>query len=213
MNVIEMQKACDVGLDKANSPWYSSDEKDYYLNKAQFEFAETRHTFFEKDERIRKELLPLVRVVSAINSSTVNYSAVPEFMFTLSISGVFNKVCGEGTSTQSVHPLQLDDEFMVEKDPFNKSADDNPNYIEENTGVDSVAIIKSDTTPLSYTLKYLKIPRSVFRDIDNPINNIDSEMPIFTHDEIVSIAVRMMLANTEQVQGYKLQNNEIQNEN
>ena len=155
MNVIEMQKACDVGLDKANSPWYSSDEKDYYLNKAQFEFAETRHTFFEKDERIRKELLPLVRVVSAINTSTVNYSAVPEFMFTLSISGVFNKVCGEGTSTQSVHPLQLDDEFMVEKDPFNKSADDNPNYIEENTGVDSVAIIKSDTTPLSYTLKYL----------------------------------------------------------
>ena len=100
MNVIEMQKACDVGLDKANSPWYSSDEKDYYLNKAQFEFAETRHTFFEKDERIRKELLPLVRVVSAINTSTVNYSAVPEFMFTLSISGVFNKVCGEGTSTQ-----------------------------------------------------------------------------------------------------------------
>ena len=38
-------------------------------------------------------------------------------------------------------------------------------------------------------------------------------MPIFTHDEIVSIAVRMMMANTEQVQNYQLQQNEIANEN
>jgi hypothetical protein len=38
-------------------------------------------------------------------------------------------------------------------------------------------------------------------------------MPIFTHDEIVNIAVRMMMANTEQIQNYQLQQNEIANEN
>ena len=213
MDIIEMQEACDTGLDKANSPWYTSTEKDYYLNKALHEFAESRYRFFEKDERVRKELLPLVRSTAGANTSIVNYGIIENFMFTLSLSGIFNKVCGVGTSLEPIRPIQLDDEIGMQKDPFNKSGDDNPQYIEENNGVDDIAIIKSDTTPLSYTLKYLKIPRTVFRDVDNPSNNINSEMPIFTHDEIVSIAVRMMMANTEQVQNYQLQQNEIANEN
>lgn len=214
MNIIEMQDACDRGLDKANSPWYTSTEKDYYLNKAHHEFAETRYKRFEFDERIRKELLPLVRRTTGVNTSTVNYTAIPQFMFTLSLGGVFDKVCGNGTSFESIAPLQIDDENEIQKDPFNRSANDNPLYTEENDGNgNDVALILSDTVPASYVLKYLKIPRTVFRDINNPSNNINSEMPIFTHDEIVSIAVRMMMANTEQVQSYQLQQNEIQNEN
>jgi hypothetical protein len=213
MDIIEMQDACDVGLDKANSPWYTSAEKDYYLNKAHHEFAESRYRNFEKDERTRKELLPLVRTSSGANTDTINYSNIPDFMFTLSIGGVFNKMCGKGTSLKGVHPLQLDDEFDVEEDPFNLSADDNPNYVEENLNGDDVAIIKSTTTPLSYKLKYLMIPTTVFRDVNNPSNNVNSIMPIFTHDEIVSIAVRMMMANTEQFQNYQVQEREIQNEN
>jgi len=213
MNIIEMHDECDLLLDKANSPWFSSQEKDKFLNRAQHEFAETRYKFFEKDERTRKELLPLVRTSTGLATSIVNYSAIQDFMFTLSLSGIFNKVCGIGTSLKRVHPLQLDDEIGVESDPFNKSADDNPNYIEENDGTDNIAIIKSDTTPVSYSLKYLKIPLTVFRDINNPSNNINSEMPIFTHDEIVNIAVRMMMANTEQQLNYQLINNEIKNEN
>jgi hypothetical protein len=213
MNIIEMQDACDLLLDKANSPWYTSTEKDDFLNRAHHEFAETRYRNFEKDERTRKELLPLVRTSSGANTDTVNYSAISDFMFTLSLSGIFNKPCGVGTALRSIHPLQIDDEFTVEEDPFNKSADDNPNYVEENNGTDNVAIIKSDTTPISYKLKYLMIPTTVFRDVSNPANNVDSIMPIFTHDEIVSIAVRMMMANTEQIQNYQLQQNEIRNEN
>jgi hypothetical protein len=200
-------------LDKANSPWYTSGEKDDFINRAHHEFAETRYRFFEKDERVRKELLPLVRKSAGSNTDTVNYTAIADFMFTLSLSGVFNKVCGSGTSIQGISPLQIDDEFEIEKDPFNKSADDNPLYVEENDGTNDIAIIKSDTVPLSYTLKYLKIPRTVLRDVNNPSNNINSEMPIFTHDEICNIAVRMMMANTEQQLNYQLQQQEIANEN
>lgn len=213
MTIIEMHQKCDLLLDKANSPWYTSAEKDSFINEAQNEFVETRYKLFEENERIRKALLPLVRNSVGANTSIINYDVITEFMFTLSLSGMFNKVCGTGTKLQRVHPLQLDDEIGVESDPFNKSADDNPNYIEYNDGVNNIAQIKSDTTPLSYTLKYLKRARSVFNDTNNPLNNIDSEMPIFVHDEIVSIAVREMLANTEQIQGYQLQQNEIQNEN
>jgi len=213
MNIIEMQDACDVGLDKANSPWYTSTEKDYYLNKAHHEFAETRYRNFEKDERTRKELLPLVRKSTGVNTATVNYTTIQNFMFTLSLSGVFPKPCGNGTSLEAIKPIQIDDEVEMQKDPFNKAADDNPQYTEENDGVNDIALIISNTVPSSYVLKYLEIPRTVFRDVNNPANNIDSIMPIFTHDEIVSIAVRMMMANTEQVQNYQLQQNEIANEN
>ena len=43
-----MHDECDLLLDKANSPWFSSQEKDKFLNRAQHEFAETRYKFFEK---------------------------------------------------------------------------------------------------------------------------------------------------------------------
>jgi len=213
MNIIEMQDECDLLLDKANSPWYSSTEKDKFLNRAHHEFAETRYRNFEQDERTRKELLPLVRKSTGVNTAIVNYTAIPSFMFTLSLSGIFDKVCGNGTSFEKISPVQIDDDAEMQKDPFNKAANDNPQYTEENDGTNDVAIIQSDTVPASYILKYLEIPRTVFRDVNNPANNIDSIMPIFTHDEIVSIAVRMMMANTEQVQNYQLQQNEIANEN
>lgn len=213
MNIIEMQEACDLLLDKANSPWFTSKEKDDFLNRAHHEFAEVQYRLFEKDERIRKELLPLVRSSSGANTAIVNYSAITDFMFTLSLSGMFNKTCGSGTALKQISPIQLDDEFGIESDPFNKSADDNPNYIEYNDGTNNIAQIKSDTIPISYSLRYLMIPRTVFRDINNPSNNINSIMPIFTHDEIVNIAVRMMMANTEQQLNYSFQQNEINNQN
>jgi len=213
MNIIEMQDMCDLLLDKANSPWFTSSEKDDFINRAHHEFAEKRYRLFEKDERTRKELLPLVRTSSGANTNIVNYSAIPDFMFTLSLSGIFNKTCGVGTSLKKISPQQLDDIIEMESDPFNKSADDNPNYIEENDGTNDIATILSDTTPISYSLKYLMIPTTVFRDVNNPANNVDSIMPIFTHDEIVNIAVRMMMANTEQQLNYQLINNEISNEN
>lgn len=213
MNILEMHQACDLLLDKANSPWFTAKEKDDFLNRAHHEFAEARYRDFELDERTRKELLPLVRSMTVNNSAIVNYSAIQDFMFTLSLSGVFNKTCGTGTAFNKISPIQLDDYAEMQSDPFNKSADDNPNYIEINDGTNNIAEIKSDTTPISYTLKYLKFPRTVFLDVNNPANNIDSEMPIFTHDEIVNIATRMMMANTEQQLNYQLINNEIKNEN
>jgi len=213
MTIIEMQEMADLLLDKANSPWFTSSEKDDFLNRAHHEFAETRYRLFEKDERTRKELLPLVRSSAGANTNIVNYSLIPNFMFTLSLSGIFNKVCGTGTSLEKISPQQLDDIIEMESDPFNKSADDNPNYIEYHNGTDNIAEIKSTTTPISYTLKYLIIPTTVSRDVNNPNNNVNSIMPIFTHDEIVNIAVRMMMANTEQQLNYQLMNNEISNEN
>lgn len=208
-----MHEYCDLLLDKANSPWYTSAEKDDFINLAQAEFVESRYETFELDERTRKELLPLVRRTTGLNVSEIDLSAIQDYMFTLNLIGVFNKVCGKGTSTEKIYPLQLDDEGENQSDPFNKNDDSNPAYTEENNGTNNVLLIVSDNAPLSYTLKYLMRAPDVFRDVNNPSNNVDSIMPTFTHEEIVNIAVRKMMANTEQIQNYQMQQNEINQQN
>jgi len=208
-----MHDYCDLLLDKADSPWYSSSEKDKFLNLAQSEFFESRYRKFEFDERTRKELLPLVRSYTQSNTATINLSSVPNYVFTLNIIGTFASSCGTGTMTRPIVPVQLDDEGYNEIDPFTKSDNEFPTYTEENNGTDNLALIKSSSVPLSYVLKYLKQPRLVLNDTANPNNNINSELPLFTHEEIVNIAVRKMMANTEQQLNYQMQQNEINNEN
>ena len=66
---------------------------------------------------------------------------------------------------------------------------------------------------LLYILKYLKRPVDVLNDETTPANNVDCELPVFTHEEIVNIAVRKMMANTEQQLNYQMQNNEINQQN
>lgn len=201
-----MHKLCDLLLDKADSPWYTAQEKDTFLNLAHEEFVQTRYEQFEFNEKVRKELLPLVRV-STGTTSTINLDTVSNYMYTLSLSGKFKSSCG-GDKIQPISPLQIDDEFETEKDPFNKSSNDNPHYIEQNDGTNNLCIIKSDTAPTNYTLKYLKQPVKVLLDEANPTNNVNSEMPSFTHEDIVYIAVNKMLANTEQFNNYQINKQE-----
>lgn len=209
-----MHIMCDLLLDKANSPWFNPSEKDKFLNLAHAEFVETRYRQFELDERTRKELLPLVRIfTSSSNVSLVNLSGIVGYMFTLNLIAEFNKKCGTGTFKIKVTPLQLDDEAENELDPFNRSEDDNPTYVEYNNGTNNIAEVKSTNVPLLLFLKYLKMPVKVLLDVTNPANNVNSEMPEFTHEEIVNIAVRKMMATTEQQLNYQLQNNEINNQN
>ena len=210
MTIIEMHDYVDLLLDKANSPWFTSDEKDKFLNLAQDEFVENRYDKFELDERTRKELLPLVRLETGSSVSVIDINLIPNFRYTLNLIGEFNKTCGTGTMFNRIHPLQLDDEGSNENDPFNKSSDSNPCYIECNNGAANEIIIKSDNVPLTYKLKYLASPRDVLRDLVDPLNNIDSELPEFMHEDLVYIAVRKMMGNTEQQLNYQIQQNEEQ---
>lgn len=213
MTIIEMHELCDLLIDKANSPWFTSEEKDKFLNLAHAEFAESRYRKFELDERVRKELLPLVRKSVGSGVTEINYDAIADYMFTLSVRGEFKKKCGNGTKWAKVSPIQLDDEAENQNDPYNLNDNENPGYTEGNNGTNNVMYIVSTDAPVNYILKYLKSPKIVLRDENTPSNNVNSEMPKFTHEEICNIAVRMMLANTEQQLNYQLHNNEINNQN
>ena len=213
MTIAEMHTACDIELDKANSPWFSPSEKDYFSNEAQIEYVKQRYEEFELDERVRMALIPLVRSVNGSNTSEINLSSIQGYLFTLNLRAEFNKLCGNGTSWEKVSPIQLDDEGENQNDPFNKNDDSNPGYTTENDGTNNLIKVISDNPMLNYVLKYLLFPPNVSLDPNNPANNVNSIMPEFTHQEIVNLAVRSMLATTEQQLNYQLHTNEINNQN
>ena len=211
MTIQEWHDTADILIDKADAPYFNSTEKDKFFNLSQVEFTETRYAQFEFNEKRRKELIPLVRVSTAIAGNIINLDAVTDFLFVLNLRGVFPDGCG-GERTQAIDPISLDTEGDDENDPFNKHDDDNPGYTEYNNGTNNIVDIKSDTDPVSISMKYLKKPRNVFLDEVTPANSVQSEMPEGTHEEIINIAVRKMLFTVQEQLAYQLQNNEINNQ-
>ena len=208
MTLLEWHETADLLIDKADAPYFNSTEKDRFFNLSQVEFTETRYGQFEFNEKRRKELIPLVRVSTAITGNIINLDAITDFLFVLNLRGIFSDGCG-GTKGEKISPIRLDTEGEDDNDPFNKHDNDNPGYTEYNDGTNNIVDVQSETDPVSITMKYLKIPRKVFLDEAVPANTIESEMPQGTHEEIINIAVRKMLFTVQDQLAYQLQNNEI----
>ena len=209
MNIIEMHNLCDLLIDKADSAWFNSEEKDTFINLAQIEFLDNSYRFFEYNEEIREKLLPLVKSFSygAGAISQLNLSNITDFRYVLSLRGDTSNGCG-GITTRQIPPVQLDDEVGNQLDPFNINDDKNPGYTQENNGVNNVINILSTNSPTNVIIKYLKTPVNVLNDLANPANNVNCELSSSSHEEIVNIAVRKMLGNIQDQFGYQVKSQE-----
>lgn len=209
MTIIEMHSLCDLLIDKADAPWFNSEEKDKFINLAQIEFLDSSYRFFEYNEEIREKLLPLVKSFSYGTGSVsqLDLSAITDFRYVLSLRGDHTNSCG-GVTTRQIPPVQLDDEVGNQLDPFNINDDRNPGYTQENNGVSNVINIISTTSPTNVIIKYLKTPVDVKNDVATPANNVNCEISSSAHEEIVNIAVRKMLGNIQDQFGYQVQSQE-----
>lgn len=209
MTIIEMHDLCDLLIDKANAPWFNPTEKDKFINLAQIEYLDKNYRLFEVNEEIREKLSPLVRSLTfAVSTPSINLSNIANFRYILSLRGTFPNGCVGGSWVKAIPPIQLDDEVTNQDDPFNKNDDEYPGYVQEHTGVFNNLIIKSVTAPTNVILKYMKRPLNVLNDIVTPANNVNSEFSETSHEEIVNIAVRKMLGNIQDMQGYQIQDKE-----
>lgn len=155
--------------------------------------------------------MPLVRSNSfgAVAIPDINLSSIIDFRYVLSLRGDYPDGCG-GFVTRAIPPIQLDDEVRNQRDPFNVNDNRNPGYIQENDGTNNLIRMVSTNDPLNVILKYLKTPVDVFRDVNVPANNINCELSVSCHEEIVNIAVRKMLGNVQDQFGYQVQSQESQ---
>jgi hypothetical protein len=198
----EAHEQIDILLDKHDAPWYEAREKDVFLNYAQSEFVKNRYAEFELNEKRRQDLRTLIQTENG-TGSTISLSLIPTFMFALSLKGTFTVSSGglSKTVSKSISPMQHDDINVATEDPFNSPSNDDPYYL---TNANTLAI-NSTTAPSNWELTYLKRPNAVDGE-NNP--NIEFELPVHTHEEIVNIAIRKIL-KTMADETYNLQINEI----
>ena len=204
MTITQMHELCDLLIDKANAPWVNDDEKDKFINLAQIEFVDSSYRLFEYNEEVREKLLPLVKssAYGAAPISSINLNLINDFRYVLSLRGNYKDSCG-GVVTRAIPPIQLDDEVRNQLDPFNINDDLNPGYTQENKfGANLIEII-STSNPTDVLLKYLKTPVDVSKDL-----NINCELSVSSHEEVVNIAVRKMLGNIQDQFGYQVQTQE-----
>lgn len=211
MTIIEMHSGIDELMDKPGSPYFNSTQKDFYLNLAQLEFTKERYAEFEFNEKRRQDILPLVRKMS-FTTLTINLdnTTIPLFMYVLAMSVTAKDEC-DTEFTYPAKPMRWDDYWESELDPFNKAAIDNPVYLTSNNGTNDIIEIKGITTLVLVNMTYLKRPVQVLNDENTPANNVNCELPVSTHEEIVNLAVRKMLEVSKDP-NYQLHLNEIANQ-
>jgi hypothetical protein len=213
MTIVEMHTRCDELIDKADAPWFTPEQKDIYLNVAQTDFVENEHKIFEVTERGRESLSTIVKVQNYTNTKILDIDTITRFMFVLDLSGEFPNACKDGTVWRSIKAEQLQDITSNQNDPFNKNDDSKPGYIQYDNGTNRVVEIYSDSIPTNISLKYLQRPVDVLNDEQNPANNIDCELPVFTHEEIVRRAVEQMLGTLQDQLGYQIAQSETNESN
>jgi hypothetical protein len=207
MTITQMHTLIDQLCDKAGAPWFNATEKDRFINMAQIEFVQTRGDQLEFNERRREDLIKLIRTSTTAASATIDLSAITSFMRVAQVLGTFTDMdCTDGTITVPVRPVQLDDLGNTMRNPFTSGVNSDPFYIQYNNGTSNIIEVKSETTPISLLMYYLKMPVDVN---SQSVPAVDSELPSYTHDELVKIAVRIALGTLRDMEGYQIEQNEI----
>jgi len=204
MTFLQMYEKIDVYLDKSDLPWFNSQEKDIFLDSATNEYVKNIHREFEITEKRREDIRPLIKVINGGGSSI---SVPTDYMFALSVKGTFRVTDNCGVVRDLIVPIkpaQHDDINKMRTDPFNKPTNEHPLYVSTDVSLE----IESLSSPSNWTMTYIKRPAPV-DGTNNPNGILD--LPDYTHDEIVNLAVRKMLMTIESP-NYTTQLNEIKNQ-
>lgn len=205
MTLAEAHNLMDQLLEKSGAPWQNAIEKDRFLNMAQVEFAETRGDQLEFNERRREDLVKIIRTTTVTASDTINLTSITNFMRVASVIGTFNDVnCVGNVLNVPVRAARLNDGH-IENNPFTDGINSDPYYKQYNDGTNSILKVKSETTPLSLLMYYLKVPVNV-NSQGTPV--VEFELPSYVHDQLVNIAVRKAMMPMQD-QNYPVQQNEI----
>jgi len=220
MTVSQMHTAFRLELDKVNSlqyPDFTSIEVDYWLNRAIREFVKTRYSGlnpkregFEQTQKRIDDLRTLVREVTVpctiIGSikphgfvltdgfSNVEFSTAGSYWLSLGeevdlmLPGSIRIVSGVTEVTADEYRFALDNPYSPHIVHYNQAK---PLRLFYNNTIEFI----SDGTysVLNAYVRYIKAPIIVVYS-----TLIDCDLPEHTHDEIVSLSVRLALENIEQ---------------
>lgn len=222
MTIQEFHIAFDLELDKTldfELPYISPEQKDYWLNKAQDRFIKSRifgtnalGKAFEESEKRVDDLRtivtrpsPLTSVLSITNVYTTDLPDDYQYLLRHQCSVVSSKY---GTKVLKGIQTKQDEIDMYIEDPFWGPAPEEPlYYLLGNTIVyETLGLF----TVQDSIITYIRIPAVIQygTQYTDPTTDIDCELPVHTHHEIVDLAIAMVLENIES-QRYQTNLNEL----
>lgn len=221
MTVGEFHIAFDIELDKTldfEYPYISPEQKDYWLSKAQDRFVKSRafgnnskQQGFEESEKriddIRTIVVRSPQLSSNISGNTFEVTLPDDYLY------LFRHQCTTVSSkygTQLVSGKQVTQDGINNKlkDPFWTPLPDEPLYYIIGNSI--VYETKGGFTIPSSNITYIRIYNpiqhgSIYLDV---LPDLECELPIHTHSEILDIAISMILENIES-QRYQTNLNEL----
>jgi len=218
MTISQMHTAFRLELDKVNSlqyPDFNTTEIDYWLNRAIREFVKVRYSGVnpkrEGFEQTQKRIDDLKTLVREVTISCTAVGAIKPNGFVLS-DGFSNVVFssasywlslgeevllsipGAGTLRQGVteitsdeYPYEIESSYSSYRLHYNKAK---PLRLFYNNTIEFISDGTYNIT--SAYIRYIKSPAVVI------YSTVNCDLPEHTHDEIVSLAARLVLENIEQ---------------
>lgn len=221
MTTQEFHTNIDIELDKTldfEYPYILPEQKDYWLNKAQGRIIKQRmypqnpnQKGFEENQKRIEDLRTLIKesgVLTPATSGTKYTITLPnDYLYLVRHRcNTIDSTCG----AKNVGGLLIKQEFVNQmlKDPFWKPSAEEPLYYF--IGNNIVYETQSTYTLSNTVLTYIKQPNKIqlgsqYTDITE---DIECELPIQLHQEILDLTVSMLLENIES-QRYQTNLNEL----
>jgi hypothetical protein len=210
MTLAQARALLDILVDKANNPYFTSGEKDLFLELSISDFIEKYYAVYDINEQARAALKGLVVDFSS-TTNTPNITVSDDVIFSLSLEVQYwhrNRLAvgTEARNKPFVKAKQVPVvDFRNKVDPFNKSSYNNPiyTYISSGTGVPEIHILPDDSIQ---TKEWSYLKRPTLAEIFTATAPMIEET--YQH-EVVQIAARKMLGNIES-SNYEVQSQEAE---
>ena len=205
MTLAQARNLLDILVDKANNPYFTSGEKDEFLELALTEFITKYYAVYDINEQARAALKGLIKSETPTSGSSA-YALPDSMIYILSVLVQYN---APNDVNDVLNPFRMAKQvpvadFSSQADPFNKPSYEDPIYTYTGTSSAGTVIVVSPSIFIDkMTIRYLARPT---------LSNVFSSSPKIeeTHQhEVVQIAARKMLANIESP-NYEVQSQEAE---
>lgn len=234
MTVSEMHTGVDLGVQKVNSNAFDSlipEEVNYYLNKAQREYIRRQNVYLKKSlndlsrpDKIRSteafENLASLLISQVIESTDISDATGFDNAKVISLSNLdndlFQYAYGQAKTSPSskwrackpIIPSDIHTYTEAEyNDPIFRTC---PLLI---TGSNVLLFYDSNSQDITdLLLMYIKEPAKMVKDSPSSGETDVCELPVNTHDEVVDIAVSMILGDFKSAAPEKLEQSTVKEE-
>jgi len=210
MTLTEARDLLDILIDKANNPYFTTNEKDEFLELALTEFINKYYSVSDINEQARAALKGFV--TSFLDQSGSDVINLPDsIIFSLSLEVQYWQPNRLAISTEArnrpyakAKQVSVAD-FRNQVDPFNKPSYSNPiyTYVTSSRGVPQIHILPDDSIQ---NKQWYYIERPALANVFTASNSAIEETYQY---EVVQIAARKMVANIES-SNYEVQSQEAE---